>query len=108
MTPRKTTINYGVPLPQEEILTMTDDKKVAYGMDQLSKLLERAEQLGYTFEYDGDNYPEYVHDLWFSFSKNPVLKERAGLIEQNLGHGDTIQLFSDTIQELYGTTFKES
>lgn len=87
---------------------MAYNQKVAYGRDQLTTLLKRAEQLGYTFDYEGDNYPEYVHDLWLSFTKIPVLKERSKIIEHKLGYGDTIQLFSDTMLELYSKELKES
>lgn len=88
--------------------TMTDDQKIAYGFRHLKKLLKRAEQLGFNFNYEGENYPEYVHDLWLSLSKNPVLKKRAAKIEQKLSYGDTIQLFSDTILDLYPNQFKEN
>ena len=108
MTPRRRNAEMEMPAFSEDQMGMSDERKVTYGRDHLTKLIKNAEQLGYTFEYDGENYPEYVHDLWLTLTKTPMLKEHTKTIEHKLGYGDTIQLFSDTLQDLYATEFKES
>ena len=106
MTPSRRNAKSQIPVFHEDTITMSDDKKIIYGLNNINKLIKRAAEIGYSFEYEGDNYPEYIHDLWQSFLKNPILKERSKTIEQKLGLGDTIQLLSDTILDLYASEFK--
>lgn len=71
-----------------------------YGRLNVTRLLNRAKKLGILEPIDDQDYADYIHDLWQTLLTNPVLKEDAQLIDDNIGTGDAIQLLSDALHEM--------
>lgn len=80
---------------------MKEEKKFKFARTKLEKILIKADQIGLVSAFSGTDYPEYIHSLWRSITQQPALQEQALAVENDLGLGDTIQLFSDARCELF-------
>ncbi len=68
---------------------------------KLERILIKADKMGFMSQYDGKDYPEYIHTLWRSITHQPLLMQDANAIENEFGNGDTIQLVSDVMFESF-------
>ena len=46
---------------------------------------------------DGQDYPDYIHNLWNTMLRHESLKTEANRLEKILGPGDAIELLSSTV-----------
>ncbi|MGB3773717.1 MAG: hypothetical protein WA951_00525 [Leeuwenhoekiella sp.] len=79
----------------------TEDKILMNAKLKLDRILNKADKMGYIGQFDGKDYPEYIHNLWSAITNQPMLMQEALAVEQKLGNGDTIQLVSDAMVESF-------
>lgn len=65
----------------------------------LQKLYARSHRLHLTTWTPGQEYAEYINNLWMTMHKHDALKDEARKLEEMLGTGDAIQVLSDIVIE---------
>lgn len=63
------------------------------------KLYARSRRLQLATIEEGQDYAEYIHNLWKTMLTHDALKDEAKKLEDILGDGDAVQLLNDVVMD---------